>query len=113
MAVSSKLHTLMNIPGASAASLFSDDGKLLAYTGDIGEQAAEIAAMMCAANKLMGNMQAKGWSVYTHQDGFYPINGFSVAGGRYAACIMGNACVFVEMGKADFDKAYEVLSQYL
>jgi roadblock/LC7 domain-containing protein len=87
MATLSKLKELMSIPGAVAAGEF--------------------------ANKLMGNMQAKGWSAYTGQGGFYPVRGFAVAGGKYAACIMGNVGVFVELSKADFDKTFEVLSKYI
>jgi len=113
MATLSKLKELMSIPGAIAAGEVSDDGRLLAYYGNIDEKSAEIAAMMCAANKLMGSMQAKGWSAYTGQGGFYPVCGFAVAGGKYAACIMGNVGVFVEMAKADFDKTFEVLSKYI
>ncbi len=113
MATLSKLKELMSLPGAVAAGEFTDDGKLLAYYGDINEKSAEIAAMMCAANKLTGNMQAKGWSAYTGQDGFYPVVGFAVAGGKYAACIMGNVGVFLELGKADFDKTFETLSRYI
>ncbi len=113
MATLSKLKELMSLPGAVAAGEFTDDGKLLAYYGDINEKSAEIAAMMCAANKLMGNMQAKGWSAYTGQDGFYPVVGFAVAGGKYTACIMGNVGVFLELGKADFDKTFETLSKYI
>ncbi len=110
MAKLSKLSRLMQIPGAVAAGEFSDDGRLVNYTGDLDEKSAEIAALMCAANKAMGNMQAKGWTVYTGKDGFFPVIGFAVAGGKYAACIMGNEGVFVELSKADFDKAFEVLS---
>jgi roadblock/LC7 domain-containing protein len=113
MATLSKLKELMSIPGAVAAGIFSDDGRLIAYYGDIDEKSAEVAAMMCAANKLMGNMQAKGWSAYTGQGGFYPVYGFAVAGGKYATCIMGNVGVFVELSKADFDKTFEILSKYL
>ena len=113
MATISKLKELMYIPGAVAAGEFSDDGRLIAYYGNINEKVAEIAAMMCDANKLMANMQAKGWSAYTGQEGFYPVYGFAVAGGKYAACIMGNVGVFVELDKADFDKTFEVLSKYL
>ncbi len=113
MATLSKLKELMSLPGAIAAGEFTDDGKLVAYYGDMDEKSAEIAAMMCAANKLMGSMQAKGWSAYTNQGGFYPVVGFAVAGGKYAACIMGNVGVFVELDKADFDKTFEALSKYI
>ncbi|OIF90629.1 hypothetical protein A7M93_20835 [Acinetobacter baumannii] len=113
MATLSKLKELMSLPGAVAAGEFSDDGRLLAYYGNIDEKSAEIAAMMCAANKLMGSMQAKGWSAYTGQDGFYPTVGFAVAGGKHVACIMGNVGVFLELDKADFDKTFETLSKYI
>jgi len=113
MATLSKLKELMQLPGAVAAGEFAEDGRLLSYYGDISEKAAEIAALMCAANKAMGNMQAKGWSAYTGKDGFYPVQGFAVAGGKYAACIMGNVGVFVELSKADFDKTFETLSKYI
>jgi roadblock/LC7 domain-containing protein len=113
MATLSKLKELMSIPGAVATGIFSDDGKLIAYYGNINEKSAETAAMICAAIKLMGNTQAKGWSAYTGEGGFYPVVGFAVAGGKYAACVMGNVAVFVELSKADFDKVFETLSKYI
>ncbi len=114
MATLSKFKELMSsIPGAFAAGEFSDDGKLIAYYGDIDQKSAEIASMVFAANKLMSNVQAKGWFAYSGQEGFYPVYGFAVAGGKYAACIMGNVGVFVELSKADFDKTFEVLSKYI
>jgi roadblock/LC7 domain-containing protein len=114
MTTLSKLKELVSsIPGAFVAWEFADDGKLIAYYGDIDQKTAEVAAMVCAANKLMGNVQAKGWSAYTGQEGFYPVIGFAVASGKYAAFVVGNLGVFVELSKADFDKTFEVLSKYL
>lgn len=113
MASLDELKELTSLPGVFAAGEFTDDGKLVAYHGDIDQRSAEMAAMMCAANKLMGNMQAKGWTEYTNQEGFYPIRGFAVAGGKYAACVMGNVGVFVELDKADFDKIFEALSKFI
>jgi len=113
MATLSKFKELMSIPGAVAAGEFADDGRLVAYYGDIDEKSAEVAAMMCAAIKLMGNVQTKSWSAYSGQGGFYPVVGFAIAGGKYAACIMGNVAVFVELSKADFDKTFETLSKYI
>ena len=65
---------------------------------------------MAAANEAVANMQAKGFSAYTGKEGFFPVQGFSVAAGKYAACIMGNYGVFVELDKADFDKIFETLA---
>ena len=104
------LKELMGLPGAIAAGKFDSNGNLCAYTGDISEKAAEIAGLMAAANRAVANMQAKGWSAYTGKEGFFPVQGFSVAAGKYAACIMGNYGVFVELEKADFDKIFEALA---
>ncbi len=104
------LKELMQLPGAIAAGKFDSNGNLCAYTGDISETAAEIAGLMAAANKAIANMQAKGWTAYTGKEGFFPVQGFSVAAGKYAACIAGSYGVFVELDKADFDKIFEVLS---
>lgn len=104
------LKELMQLPGAVAAGKFDGNGNLCAYTGDISEKAAEIAALMAAANEAVANLQAKGFSSYTGKEGFFPVQGFSVAAGKYAACIMGNYGVFVELDKADFDKIFETLA---
>ena len=103
------LKELMQLPGAIAAGKFDSNGNLCAYTGEISEKAAEIAALMAAANMATGNMQAKGYSAYSGKEGFFPVQGFAVAAGKYAACIAGNVGVFVELDKADFDKIFETI----
>ena len=102
---------LMEIPGAVAAGEFDDQGNVIKFTGDISETAAEIAALMAVANRSVGNMEAKGWTAYTGKDGFFPVQGFAVAAGKYAACIMGNKGVFVELEKADFDQIFKKLAE--
>lgn len=104
------LQKLMTIPGAFAAGEFDDLGNLVNYTGNISITAAKIAAMMCAANKMMGKMEAAGWTAYTGRDGFEPATGFAVSGPENSALIYGNVGVFVKNGQADFDKAFQVLS---
>jgi len=104
------LKDLMSLPGAVAAGKFDSNGNLCAYTGDISEKSAEIAGLMAAANKAIANMQAKGFSAYSGKEGFYPVQGFAVAAGKYAACIAGNYGVFLELDKADFDKTFELLA---
>jgi roadblock/LC7 domain-containing protein len=50
------LDKLMGVKGVWAAGEFSPDGKLIAYKGNISEEHAAMAAMMCAANTLMAEM---------------------------------------------------------
>ncbi len=104
-----RLQDLMALPGAIAAGKFDNTGKLLAYTGDISEKSAEIAALMGVSNLATSNMQAKGFSTYSGKDGFFPVQGFAVAAGKYAACIAGDVGVFVEIENADFDKIFSTI----
>ncbi|GAB4174751.1 MAG: DUF2173 family protein [Rhodocyclaceae bacterium] len=104
------LRKLMSIPGAFAAGEFDDAGNLINYTGSISIAAAKMAAQMCAANKLMGKMEASGWTAYTGQDGFEPCTGFAVSGPENSALVLGNVGVFVRNRDADFDQAFGVLS---
>ncbi len=104
------LQKAMSIPGAYAVGEFTDTGELLAYVGDISLKTAKMAANMCAANKMMGKMQAAGWTDYTGKDGFEPCTGFAVSGPDNSALVYGNVGVFVRNGETDFDQAFATLA---
>jgi roadblock/LC7 domain-containing protein len=104
------LNKAMSIPGAFAAGEFSPTGELVNYVGNISLQAAKMAAQMCAANMLMGKMEASGWTAYTGKDGFEPAHGFAVSGPENSALIVGNVGVFVRNKDTDFDKAFATLA---
>lgn len=104
------LHKAMSIPGCYAAGEFTDTGELLAYVGGISLKTAKMAAQMCAANKMMGKMQATGWTDYTGKDGFEPCTGFAVSGPENSALVYGNVGIFVRNKDTDFDKAFAALA---
>lgn len=114
MPVVAKLEELMQlIPGAVGVGEFTDDGKLRMYSGNLKEVAADYAATMLSAVMALANAEAKGWDLYSGQEGFYPIMGFAVGAGKYVAMVMGNVAVFAELEKADLDKTFEILSKYV
>jgi roadblock/LC7 domain-containing protein len=104
------LQKVLAIPGAYAAGEFTDTGELVAYAGNISLQTAKMAAKMCAANKMMGKMQASGWTDYTGKDGFEPCNGFAVSGPDNSALVHGNIGLFVRNKDTDFDRAFAALA---
>lgn len=103
------LQKALSIPGAYAAGEFTDTGELVAYAGNISLKTARMAARMCAANKMMGKMQAAGWTDYTGKDGFEPCTGFAVSGPEKSALVYGNVGVFVRNDETDFDRALATL----
>lgn len=104
------LDRLMSLKGAIAAGEFTSDGNLVAYKGDLKEEHARMVALMCAANSLMGKMQAEGFTAYTGMK-WTPFLGWAVSAGDYSVCVMGNAGVFVETAKADFNEIFKVLGE--
>lgn len=104
------LDKLMALSGAVAAGEFGVDGSLVAYKGGLSPEHAAMVAMMCAANSLMGKMQAEGFSKYTGMK-WSPFRGWAVSAGDYSVCVMGNAGVFVETAKADFNEIFKTLGQ--
>ena len=105
-----KLERLMKIKGAIAAGEYSPDGKLVAYKGDIPKDIAELVAKMCAANTLMGTIEAE---LFTKVSGmkWTPFLGWAVAAGDYAVCVMGNYGVFVKLSEADFNQIFKELGE--
>ena len=105
-----KLERLMKIKGAIAAGHFSADGKLLGYKGDIPKEMAELVAKMCAANTMMGSMEAEGFTMLTKMK-WTPFHGLAVAAGDYAVCAMGHYGVFVKLSEADFNQIFKELGE--
>lgn len=105
-----KLDRLMSLKGAVAAGEYSPDGKLVAYKGNIPKEMAEMVAMMCAANTLMGKTEAELFTKL-YKMNWSPFHGWGVAAEDYAVCIMGNYGVFVELSKADFNEIFKTLME--
>lgn len=104
------LDKLMSIKGVWAAGEFSQDGKLLAYKGDISEEQAAMAAMMCAANTMMAEMQTQGYTALSGQE-WAPLHGWALAGPKYSVCVMGNVGVFVKNDEVSFNEVFKVLKE--
>jgi roadblock/LC7 domain-containing protein len=104
------LDKLMALSGATAAGEYATDGKLITYKGELAQEHAEMTALMCAANTLMGKMQAEGFTRYTGMN-WRPFKGWPVSAGDYTVCVMGNIGVFVETAKADFNAIYKTLDE--
>jgi len=80
------LDRLMQIKGVWAAGEFTNDGKLVAYKGNISEEQAAMAAEMCAANNAMAKMQCDGYTAFSGQE-WTPLHGWALTGPKYSVCV--------------------------
>jgi roadblock/LC7 domain-containing protein len=105
------LDRLLRLKGAVSAGEFSADGELVSYKGDLTEEDAALIAKMCAANTLMGTMEAETFSRISGFMKWTPFHGWAVSAGDYSVCVMGHVGIFVETAKADFNEIYRALAE--
>jgi roadblock/LC7 domain-containing protein len=105
-----KLDKIMSLPGAVAAGEFTPEGKLIRYKGQLNQEAAEMAAMMCGLTSAMFSKQTVEFSEKTGMK-WTPFKGFAVSAGEFSVCSAGNIGAFVETKKADFNKIFQVLGE--
>ena len=103
------LDGVSGLPGVIAAGRFTSDGSDAGYTGAVDGVAADLVAMMCAANTAMGRLQARGLALYTGDDRLSPHTAFLIVGGRYAAVVADEAGVFLDADTADLDAVLAAL----
>ncbi|MDM7267510.1 MAG: DUF2173 family protein [Aquificaceae bacterium] len=104
------LDRLMKIKGVWAAGEFTNDGKLVAYKGNISEEQAAMAAEMCAANNAMAKMQCDGYTAFSGQE-WTPLHGWALTGPKYSVCVMGNVGVFVNNDEVSFNEVFKALRE--
>ncbi len=104
------LDRLMQVKGVWAAGEFTDDGKLVAYKGNISEEQAAMAAEMCAANNAMAKMQCDGYTAFSGQE-WTPLHGWALTGPKYSVCVMGNVGVFVNNDEVSFNEVFKALRE--
>ncbi len=108
------LDQLMTLPGALAAFEFSDKGELLnsklSEGSNLNETALDLLSHVCVANTSIATMQARGWENMTGDQGFYPVQGFSMIGLDWTTVTHGQFGVVMENDKADLEAAYSALA---
>ena len=109
------LNSLMTLDGALAAFTFNDHGEVtehqISEATRLNDTALDLLAHMCVANLSIATMQARGWEQISGQQGFYPVNGFSLIGLDWTAFAVGNVGVVVSNERADYQAAFAMLEQ--
>jgi len=108
------LNQLMALPGALAAFEFSDKGELvnsqIKEGNSLNETALDLLSHVCVANTSIATMQARGWENMTNEQGFYPVQGFSMIGLDWTTVTHGQYGVVLENDQADLESAYTALA---
>jgi roadblock/LC7 domain-containing protein len=87
---------LMSIPGVIAAGDYAYRGDRFSYEGDLSEEYARIASILCRSNTLSINMQTEMFESLVPNCGFRPLQGWVVRGAQMTVCVVGHVFCFVE-----------------
>lgn len=109
------LDLLMKVPGAVAAFQYSDKGVLVQHMikegTELTPQVLDLLAHTCVANIAIATMEAKGWEALTGQQGFAPVQGFSLIGLDWSTVAGDNHGVVLRNRDVDYEAAFVALSQ--
>ena len=87
---------LMAIPGVIAAGEYAYRGDRYTYEGNLTDEFARMAAILCRANTLNTSMQAEIFSSFSEHCGCRPLQGWVVRGRQVSDCAVGNFFCLLE-----------------
>jgi roadblock/LC7 domain-containing protein len=109
------LDDLMNLPGALAAFTYSDKGDLTGQRiregTEITPQVLDLLAHSCVANIAVATLEARGWESVTGQQGFEPLQGFTMIGLEWSAVVNGNCGVVAKNRDVDYEATFAAISR--
>ncbi|MGA0937274.1 MAG: DUF2173 family protein [Sedimenticolaceae bacterium] len=87
---------LINQPGVIAAGEYSYRGDRFSYKGEMNDDMAKMAAIMCRATTMSEHMQVNMLESFCPNCGSTPPQGWIVRGPGFTVCNLGNVFAFVK-----------------
>ena len=100
---------LADTPGVIAAGEYTYRGDRFSYQGQLDEEQARMASIMCRAANLTVHMQANMLKSLNADCGCAPARGWAVKGQAYSICVIANYFCFVDNNVASLNKIMTLL----
>ena len=100
---------LANLPGVMAAGEYSYRGDRYHCEGELGEEQARMASIMCRATTLATHMQANMMKALNAECGCAPAQGWMVRGDQFSVCVYGNIFCFIDNNNASLNDVMKFL----
>jgi roadblock/LC7 domain-containing protein len=104
---------LANMPGVIAAGEYSYRGDRYTYKGNINEEMARMAAIMCRATTMSEHMQAGMLESHCPNCGGSPPLGWVVRGPAFTVCNIANVFCFIDNGGASLNEVIALMRRRL
>lgn len=90
------IHELAEQTGVIAAGEYAYRGDRFSYTGQLSEEMARMASIMCRATTMAVHMQVDMMQSLGTDCGCHPSRGWVVRGQQYTVCVIGNVFCFID-----------------
>ena len=105
------IEELSNHPGVVAAGEYAYRGDRFSYKGQLTEELARMASIMCRTTSMALHMQIDMLKQMGRDCGCAPAQGWMVKGRNFTVCVRGNVFCFVENNSNELNKIMQLLTQ--
>lgn len=103
------IHTLSQLQGVVAAGEYSFRGDRFSFEGQLTDELARMASIMCRATSMAAHMQVDMMKSLGSDCGCAPARGWMVRGEKYSVCVIGNVFCFVDNSVASINTVMATL----
>ena len=96
-------------PGVIAAGEYSYRGDRFSYEGNLDEEKARMASIMCRATTMAVHMQIDMLKSLNADRGSAPARGWVVKGEQFTVCVIANVFCFVDNTSASLNEVMEYM----
>jgi len=107
------LSELVAVPGVMAAGEYSYRGDRFSYKGQLDEEQARMASIMCRATTMSTHMQANILGSFGQAGGLSPARGWTVSGPRFTVCVVANVFCFLDKSSGSLSQVLNLMRERL
>jgi roadblock/LC7 domain-containing protein len=96
-------------PGVIAAGEYSYRGDRFSYEGNLDEEKARMASIMCRATTMAVHMQIDMLKSLNADCGSAPARGWVVKGEKFTVCAIANVFCFVDNASSSLNEIMEIM----
>lgn len=107
------LAELAALPGVTAVGEYSYRGDRYTYKGNLNDEQARMASIMCRATTLSVHMQAEILGAFCEDCGIVPGKGWIVRGPKFSVCVYANVFCFLDNQAASLNQVMSIMRDKL
>jgi roadblock/LC7 domain-containing protein len=107
----SLIQELASQTGVLAAGEYAFRGDRFSYAGQLSDEHARMASIMCRATTMAVHMQVDIMKSLGEDCGCAPARGWVVKGSQYSVCVIGNIFCFIDNATASINQVMALMMQ--